>query len=279
MAEERKEPTGVQEGTSAPAAAAPPKEPEGGPNAVAERFGELMAGLKKVFTRNVVIACCVLALAVALFFVWRYFAGVHADQNAELWFRWERAADLSSAAQLEFARNDQGDPIDLRARAEIAQLEKFAKENPGTMPARLARFQIARAFLYQGVRDLGAVNPNDAPSPVVVPEDPNEKARKRHDDALAKLREAAKRYKELADESGDVALLAQEALLNGGKALESLAEFDKARASYKELMDKHGKSRLAGIAVQGVARLDEIEKNPELKERLTRLAQPAAPTR
>jgi tetratricopeptide (TPR) repeat protein len=277
MAEERKKPTGVQEGTSAPAAE-PTKEPEAGANAVSERFGELMAGLKKVFTRNVLIACGVIVLAVALFFVWRYFAGVHADQNAELWFRWERAADLSAAAQLDFARNDdKGDDADRRVRAEIAQLEKFAKDNPGTMPARLARFQIAHAYLYQGVRDLGAWT--DSPVALVLQADRVERARQQHDAALAKLREAAKRYKELADESADVAVLAELALLNGGKALESLAEFDKARAAYNQLVQNHPKSRLADLGKEGLARLDEIEKNQDLKDRLTRLAQPAAPSK
>jgi predicted negative regulator of RcsB-dependent stress response len=276
MAEERKEQTGVQEGTSAPAAA-PAKEPEAGPNAVSERFGELMAGLKKVFTRNVLIACGVIVLAVGLFFIWRYFANVHADQNAELWFRWERLSDLSSALLLDFARNDQGEEIDSRARAVLAQLDKFAKDNPGTMPARLARFESARILLVQGVRDLGAWT--SSPTAVVLPADRVERARKLHDDALAKLREAAKRYKELADDSGDVAVQAQEALFNGGKALESLAEFDRARASYQQLVQNHPKSRLADLAKQRLARLEEIENNRDLKDRLTRLAQPSAPSK
>jgi hypothetical protein len=282
MAEKHKHKTGVQEEAPAPGGSphVTAREPEGGvTGALAERFGELFGGFKLGVSRNFVIALGVIALGVVLFFVWRWFANAHADENAKVWFEWERAGDLEPSVLAAFARADEkgAEPLlqrDRRARAELQNLETFARDHQGTMQGRLARFQAARALLYQGLRDLAVWMPETGSRVVVFPA--TDEAKQQHDAALDKVSRAAASYKALGDESGDVALLAEEALLNEGKAREALAEFDRARECYSRLKQNYSKSRFVPDADRGLARLDAIAKDADLRQNLTDLARRAS---
>lgn len=94
-------------------------------------------------------------------------------------------------------------------------LEKFADNNLDTEQGRLARFGLARIDLQDGLRDLGS--------------------QLTRSEALKRLRRAAESYEKLAGESGNTALLSQEALLNAAKARESLGEYDQAKDLYSRL--------------------------------------------
>ena len=208
----------------------PPHKAE--PSVIAEKISDALAMIRQRISRNMVIAGSVILFAILLFIVWRYVASLAADRNAALWFAWERASDLDPGQLTRFEDKSQTgtEEIELArdrlARAELAELQKFADEHKNTMQGRLARFQIARALLFQGLRDLGSTRPLVASNET------------QHEQAVKKLRKAADLYKTLADESTDVPLLAQEALLNGGKALEALNDLDKARTNY-ELLGKN----------------------------------------
>jgi tetratricopeptide (TPR) repeat protein len=257
MADHHKHKTSVQEGATAPTGThVHTKEPEVG-RAISQRLGEIFGGVKLKPSRNTLIFLGVVAAAVILYFVWRYFASLHADHNAEVWFRWERTADPDASALARFARDDKGLDRDRLARAELDQLETFAKENKGTIQGKMARFQIARALLFQGLRDLGSSEVRtDDPTP-------------QRNAALAKIKNAAVEYKSLADESGDLPLLAQEALLNGGKAWETLGEYEKARECYTNLTTAYPKSRLYADAEKGLDRLKKINSDDGLKKMLS----------
>lgn len=102
------------------------------------------------------------------------------------------------------------------ALATPTELATFAKEHDKTLPGRLAQFRSARIDLAQGLADFG-----------------NPLQRKQ---ALDKLRLAAKTYEGLIDESSALPLLQQEAMLNAGKAYETLEDVEKAKSLYQRLV-------------------------------------------
>ena len=81
------------------------------------------------------------------------------------------------------------------------ELQSIEMRNPGTIPARSARFQLARWKLQQGLGFIAADDPVRA---------------------LPLLKDARKSYGELVRDCVDVPLLAQEALMGRATAEESL---------------------------------------------------------
>jgi hypothetical protein len=84
----------------------------------------------------------------------------------------------------------------------IAELEKFAQENQGSIPGRTARFQLARLYLNDGLQELAASRTRP--------------------EAADKVEKARNLYQQLAQETSDAPLLVQEALMGQAKAEESL---------------------------------------------------------
>jgi tetratricopeptide (TPR) repeat protein len=114
--------------------------------------------------------------------------------------------------------------------------ERFAKDNVDNEQGRLARFELARLDLVSGVTKL---------------DNTFQKA-----DAIKELRRSADAYKKLADESGNAPLLAQEALMNAGKAHESLGEYDKAKELYGKLARDYPQSINGKNAAEQVKALE-----------------------
>jgi tetratricopeptide (TPR) repeat protein len=238
----------------------PPHKAE--PSVIAEKISDALAMIRQRISRNMVIAGSVILFAILLFIVWRYVASLAADRNAGLWFAWERAGDLDAAQLSRFAQDEKaGDSaqkdielaLDRKARAELLELEKFANEHKNTMQGRLARFQVARALLFQGLRDIGSVK--------ILAVEPIPQ----HEQAVKKLQKAAELYKGLADESIDVPLLAQESLLNSGKAYEAVGDLEKAKSSYQQLIKNWPKSVLKRDAETGVKRLENAATVKDIK--------------
>jgi tetratricopeptide (TPR) repeat protein len=216
------------------------------PSVVAEKISDALGMIRQSISRNMVIAGGVILFAILLFLIWRYVAGLAADRNAALWFAWERAPDVDASQLSSFTTNDKdGDTRDRVLRAELSGLQKFADEHKNTMQGRLARFQIARALLFQGLRDLAQTT--------------------QHPTAVQQLQQAAELYKGLADESSDVPLLAQEALLNGGKAHEALGDLEKAKDRYQQLVKSYPKSVLRRDAEAGIKRLEDPTTVSDIK--------------
>jgi len=125
-------------------------------------------------------------------------------------------------------------------------LETFAddKEVQGTSQARLALFQLARLQLHQGLRDLGS-------------------SRARARESITK---ATRTYEKLVDESRDVPLLQQEALLCAAKGYESLGDLQKARTLYDRLAQEHPRSACGREATESLKRLTDESARKELED-------------
>jgi hypothetical protein len=137
-----------------------------------------------------------------------------------------------------------------------AELEAFINENKGTQPARAARFEDARVRLQQGVTNLGAED--------------------QHASAVESLVRARELYDELATETREMPVLAQEAMMGSARAEESLSAspkpdnpsetwgtLDRARERYQELADAYPDT-FQGKAAAERAR-DIQEKRPEIE--------------
>jgi len=205
--------------------------------------------LKQGPSRTTLTVVGVIALVVILYLIWRYFAfGASATDSAR-WLRWDELSDPEELLKLppEDLKN-----MSLDRRQEemqVALLDKFIKNNPGSTQERLTRFQLARLLLYRGTRDLGALHS------------------RRH--ALEDLDRCAGLYEKLSRESTGVALLQQEALLNAGKAREARSELERARTHYKQLFQDYPRSEFGRLADEQIKRLDASKSDLEsLKERL-----------
>jgi tetratricopeptide (TPR) repeat protein len=128
------------------------------------------------------------------------------------------------------------------------QLKSFVedKDAQGHLPGRLARLEEARRNLHDGLQNLGGIGAGRT-------------------QALDSIKKAAELYDKLADECADKPLLHQQALLGAAKAHEALGETDQARRFYQQLAQKYAKDPLGKEAEEQVRRLDEAEKDGDLK--------------
>jgi tetratricopeptide (TPR) repeat protein len=146
--------------------------------------------------------------------------------------------------------------------ANASDLEAFVKEHGRTTQGRLARFRLARQDLGQGIAGLGNVA--------------------QRKESLGRVRKAAEAYEQLVGETASLPLLQQEALLNAGKAYETLGEVERAMSFYRRLTRDHPGTAAASDAE---AALKRIEANPKDVDLLKRFVQekpetdslPAAP--
>jgi tetratricopeptide (TPR) repeat protein len=116
-------------------------------------------------------------------------------------------------------------------------LDRQLKENPDTEQARLDRLQLARLDLESGLTNLASVAG--------------------HAKAIEYLRRAAESYEKLAGETAATPLLAQEALLNAGKAREALGEYDQAKRNYERLAHDYPHSLKGKDAANQIKKLEE----------------------
>jgi tetratricopeptide (TPR) repeat protein len=101
-------------------------------NVLADRLGRFIEGVKEGPSPTTWLVLFVVAIAVVLIFVWRYFTH---EAEAKSGARWVRLDSLTSAGDLEDFIKD--------------------KENKGTPQLRAARFELARFNLAEGLRDFG----------------------------------------------------------------------------------------------------------------------------
>ena len=147
----------------------------------------------------------------------------------------------------------------LDAAKDPKDLEELAKDNAGTLPARTARFEVARIFLAEGVQNLGSFD--------------------QHESALDKLEKARTLYEELGNEARDMPLLAQEAMMGAAKAEESLCgsaqadspteprgTLDRALELYQKLADAQPETFQTKAAREKVQELQDPTKRAQLQE-------------
>jgi hypothetical protein len=105
-------------------------------NPLAHTLSQAMQGLREGPSRGTVVFVVIVALAVVLFFTWRYFAQSARESDSARWMQWD---DLAAPDQA----------------------EQFLKEKDveGSTQARLTNFLIARRSLLEGLQDLGTIGP------------------------------------------------------------------------------------------------------------------------
>jgi tetratricopeptide (TPR) repeat protein len=196
-------------------------------NFLADRMGRLLQGVRSGPQSKSSAAVWVLTiLTLGTLLLW-YIAGARSNQSP-LWVKFEEDT----------------------LRGDTDNLRLLAKENPGTLPARAARFQSARLLLEKGLAGLYS---ND------------------HEQKIRDVGKARELFQGLAKECIDDPVLASQALLGAGKAEEalvgipnggdpeqSLGEFDEALKYYRELTEKYPNTP-AGVTAQ--ERLNNLEKN------------------
>jgi hypothetical protein len=167
-------------------------------NALADWIGRCLQSGKTASKNTYVVGALALLIAAGIvaYFVIRNASG---KAHSERWYNLDKAGT-------------------------IAELDKLAGENRGTMVARAARFEVARALLAQGVQNLA--NPDQ------------------HASAVESLEKARSLYEELAPQAKDTPVLQQEALMGVATAEESLvgsskdASLDKAMEYYQRVADQ-----------------------------------------
>ncbi len=234
-------------------------------NTLADGLGKLAQGLQQGLPRNLWLVAALVVVVLALYVTWNYFSRRAQDINARLWTRWDQLdgtneidSYLNSKQEetkrlKEILAQPRMDLGQVMTNLDMQRLEAFVKDNSSTVQGRMARFQLARLYLYEGEKNLGRTNP-----PV-------------RNNARKKLEEAARLYAELIKEARDIPVLHQEALLNCGKARESLGETSEAEKLYEELAKTYPKTELGKVGAEQVERLKSnqnlIEKlNKDLKE-------------
>jgi len=213
-------------------------------NTLAETLQKVKLFFTEGFSRSTWIVLGIVAAAVLLYFIWRFFAHSSDDKNSELTVKLQllMEGESLSAKEGEKALIPRADPE--------KEFTEFAKANAGTVQARIAEFRLARLRLTRGELELGS---------------PNSRRQ-----ALESIAKAAKDYEKLQGESSDVPLLHQEALLRAGQARECLGEFDKAQSNYEKLIseykNKDKPNEFVKAAEEAVERLKDPTKRKVLEE-------------
>ena len=150
-------------------------------NALADRMGRLLQGMKSAPKSTSTLVWVFALLVLATFAVWQYAVSATGRERSALWTSVDEAT-----------RN----PI-----TGAVALENISNENPGSIAARAARFQLARWNLKQGLEHIVG-------EPAL---------------ALPRFQYARKLYSGLIPDCVDTPALAQEAMMGKATAEESLA--------------------------------------------------------
>jgi tetratricopeptide (TPR) repeat protein len=200
---------------------------------LADRMGRLVQGMKSGPKSTSAVVWVIAVVAVGVFVAWYFATGAPASRS-QTWVKLEN--DLT--------REDDQQRLD--------DLRKVAEENPGTVPARVARFQRARLLLQ--ARGLEVLYSDQRAS------------------AIQSLEEARRLYKELAQECIDNTVLRQEALLGLARAEEALVgipkednaedsrgDLDQALKDYEQYLTIANPDSVVGKDVK--KHVEELEKN------------------
>ncbi len=180
---------------------------------------------------SVYVGALVVALVVGVAVAWWVYSSVNADNRSKLWLKVDDLASLK-----DMPAEDKADP-QKQVKFVKDNMEKLARENPGTMQARVARLEEARLLLLNGMERIALADP----------------------DAAENVRQAGKLYADLAKESADFPAAQQEALLGAAKANEGVGDLEAARKFYQQLADAKPESKVTELAKAGLKNLDDPE--------------------
>jgi hypothetical protein len=106
-------------------------------NKLADKIGGVVQSFKEGPSRNAIIYGSIVVVAILLIIVYRW---VSANATATDSNRWLRLEQITSRDEL----------------------QSFSKENPDTEQGRVARLQLARIDLVNGLTNLGSINRAEA---------------------------------------------------------------------------------------------------------------------
>lgn len=213
-------------------------------NLLADRLTKLAKDLKSGPSVSSLAIWIGLGLVVLTVFVWRMYSRSATETRAALW------SSMGAALQ---------DDAGLQGK-----LSELADSNKRTIPGRVARFQLARRNLQDGVRQL-----------------PVEPFRK---EAVAKLTRARDEFAQLAGETAGDAILGAEALMGQARAEEALAcvpdpedaskplgDLDKAQKAYEQVVSKYRDSAEFTTAKERLKIYESKEQRRGLEQFYARL--------
>jgi tetratricopeptide (TPR) repeat protein len=195
-------------------------------NVLADRMGRIVQSVRSGERSRSVVAWVIAGIAVVVLLIWFYARG-SGGSHGDAW-------------------------VQLDENTNPDALQKIAADHPGTVVARVARFQRARLLLQSA---LGGLCPNNMAPPNMQTEERTK--------AIADMEEARSLYEGLATEVKDDPVLSQEANLGAGKAEEALVSIPKADDATQHRGD-------IGRAVSYYRKaLDRLEPDSALAKALT----------
>lgn len=152
-------------------------------NLLADRMGKMLQSIRSGPTKTSTLVWVFVLLGLGMYAFWKYYANAKASERSSLWVTVDKAGAVANRAEM------------------LNQLGKIAGEGRGTIPGRVAEFQLARAELAEGIQSLASAQRKEA---------------------IEKVLKARQIYEQLARQCPDAPHLAQEALMSAAKAEESL---------------------------------------------------------
>lgn len=163
-------------------------------NWLADHLGRWWTALRAgTASRTYVSVGIFVVLAIVVVIVWQFLLN-RQEFNGQAWFAVETALQPSGGM---FAGPD--------TEKSVKELEEVAGKNKGSIAGRAARYQLARMLLDHGLQDLYSGSEKDRLT------------------QAANVEKARTLYRELAVETSDNPILAQEAMMGTAKAEEALA--------------------------------------------------------
>jgi tetratricopeptide (TPR) repeat protein len=218
-------------------------------NTLADNLGRMMQGARHPPSRKILLSCGALLLAVVLIVLWRVFSHQSESDNSARTVALENLSEGQAVEKLAQDARPEGslDWNQQREKLDLKVLQNFAEEHKGYSQEREARMEMARLALHFGLRDLGSSFA--------------------HETAVANIRKAAETFEKLVDESRDVPVLQQQALLCAGKARESLGEVEAARKWYERLAREYPDTELGKV---GKADAERVQTSAAEIEEITK---------
>src|SRR5262249_8807924 len=170
-------------------------------------LGRALQNMKEGPSQRTMLWAGLIVLVVVLFLVWRWVKSSSEESDSLLWLRWDNLYTPS-------------------------EVQKFADEAKGTTQGRVARFQLARFHVHNGVQTRGS----------------------NKSDGREELQKGAKAYEDLVEETRDLPVMQQEALKGAANAYESLGDLDKARSLYERLARDYASAPLGKDAAKQLER-------------------------
>jgi hypothetical protein len=211
-------------------------------NALADRIGRFIQGVKTRTQANYLMIWGTLAVVVAGFVIWYFINRSNKNARSELWVELDSVAVPASTMPID----KDHDPYKKR----VSELEDIIENHKGTKQALIARFELARINLRNLGLDLLADDPRFA---------------------LANLEKAKREYTKLAEDYKDEPQWAAQARLGLAqiaetRAIQDLSKLDDAVKLYEQVAQEYPKTAAGMEAQQRVKEFKDSKKRAAIEQ-------------